>query len=78
MGNHMRFFGHGVHAEDYRMWFQSVLTFQPMFPESITGSNVAWSLATHMLFVDLFFLYFPFSKLVHTIGSFSSNLVRSE
>lgn len=78
MGNHMRFFGHGVHAVDYRTWFQSLIAFKPVFPDAIANSNIAWSLGTHMLFVDLFFLYFPFSKLVHTIGSFSANLVRSE
>lgn len=78
MGNHMRFFGEGVHAGDYRAWFQSLLAFKPMVPAKIAESNVGWSLGTHMLFVDLLLIYFPFSKLVHVIGSFSANLVRSE
>jgi nitrate reductase gamma subunit len=78
MGNHMRFFGHGVHATDYREWFLSLLAFKPVFPAVLTGSNISWSLGTHMLFVDVLFIYFPFSKLVHTIGSLSSNFVRSE
>ncbi|HSQ22197.1 MAG TPA: respiratory nitrate reductase subunit gamma [Coriobacteriia bacterium] len=77
MGNHMRFVGH-VHAETYREWFQSLLLFRPVIPTEIANSNVGWSLGTHMLFVNLFLIYFPFSKLVHTIGSFSANLVRSE
>ena len=77
MGNHMRFLGH-VHAETYREWFQSLLVFKPVIPAEITNSNVGWSLGTHMLFTNLFLIYFPFSKLVHTIGSFSANLVRSE
>lgn len=76
MGNHMRFFGEGVHAEDYRAWFTSLWAFRPAFPEELR--NVGWSLGTHMLFVNLLFIYFPFSKLVHTIGAFSANLVRSE
>lgn len=76
MGNHMRFFGEGVHAADYRAWFTSLLAFKPAFPDVLR--NVGWSLGTHMLFVDLLFIYFPFSKLVHTIGAFSANLVRSE
>lgn len=76
MGNHMRFFGEGVHAADYRQWFQSLLVFKPVIPESL--SSVGWSLGTHMLFVDALLIYFPFSKLVHTIGSFGANLVRSE
>lgn len=77
MGNHMRFLGH-VHAETYREWFQSLLLFRPTIPAEIANSNVGWSLGTHMLFTNLFLMYFPFSKLVHSIGSFSANLVRSE
>ncbi len=79
MGDHMRFvYGDIIHADTYRAWFQSLLTFKPMFPEKLLSGNVGWSLGTHMLFTDLFLIYFPFSKLVHTIGSFSSNRVRSE
>ena len=59
-------------------WFQSLLLFRPQVPNEIAASNVAWSLGTHMLFVDLFLMYFPFSKMVHAIGTFSLNLVRSE
>ncbi len=77
MGNHMRFLGH-VSAETYREWFQSLLVFRPVIPAEISRSNVGWSLGTHMLFVNVLFVYFPFSKLVHTIGAFSANLVRSE
>jgi nitrate reductase gamma subunit len=79
MGDHMRFvYGGIIHAATYREWFQSLLTFKPAFPAELLHGNVGWSLGTHMLFTDLFLIYFPFSKLVHTIGSFSSNLVRSE
>jgi len=79
MGDHMRFvYGGVIHAETYREWFQSLLTFAPVLPDKLLASNVGISLGTHMLFTDLFLIYFPFSKLVHTIGSFSSNLVRSE
>ncbi len=77
MGNHMRFFGH-VHAAEYREWFQSLLLLKPHVPDAIRTSNVGWSLGTHMLFVNLFLIYFPFSKLVHAVGSLSANFVRSE
>lgn len=79
MGDHMRFvYGDIVHAATYREWFMSVMTFKPAFPAKLLESNVGISLGTHMLFTDLFLMYFPFSKLVHSIGAFSSNLVRSE
>ncbi len=77
MGDHMRFVGH-IHAETYREWFQSLLVFKPEIPTEILSSKTGWSLGAHMLFTDLFLIYFPFSKLVHTIGAFSANLVRSE
>lgn len=77
MGDHLRFVGH-LHAPTYIAWFQSLLLFRPQIPNEIAASNVAWSLGTHMLFVDLFLIYFPFSKMVHTLGTFSLNLVRSE
>lgn len=79
MGDHMRFvYGDIVHAATYREWFLSLLAFKPMFPAELLHGNVGVSLGTHMLFTDLFLIYFPFSKMVHAIGAFSSNLVRSE
>lgn len=79
MGNHMRFvYGDIVHAEPYREWFLSLLAFRPHFPAELTSSNVGWSLGTHMLFIDMLLIYFPFSKLIHLIGSLSTNYVRSE
>lgn len=77
MGDHMRFVG-TIHAETYREWFQSLLVFKPEIPAEILGSSTGWSLGGHMLFTDLFLIYFPFSKLVHAVGAFSANLVRSE
>lgn len=79
MGDHMRFvYGGTIHAATYREWFLSLMTFKPAFPAELLEGNVGWSLGTHMLFTNLFLMYFPFSKLVHAIGSFSANLVRSE
>jgi nitrate reductase gamma subunit len=79
MGDHLRFvYGSYVHADTYRAWFQSLLAFKPALPEKLLSGTIGWSLGTHMLFTDLFLIYFPFSKLVHAIGAFSANLVRSE
>ena len=79
MGDHMRFvYGSTIHAATYREWFLSLMVFRPSFPAELTSSNVAFSLGTHMLFVDLFLIYFPFSKLVHSVGALVSNYVRSE
>ncbi|MDY0340140.1 MAG: respiratory nitrate reductase subunit gamma [Coriobacteriia bacterium] len=77
MGDHMRFVGN-LEADTYRVWFNSILALKPVIPVEMIGSNTGLSLGTHMLFTDLFLIYFPFSKMVHAIGAFSSNLVRSE
>lgn len=76
MGDHLRFVG-ALHAPVYIAWFQSLLRFQPSFPAALADSGEKWALDWHMLFVSAFLIYFPFSKLTHAIGAFSTNLVRS-
>jgi nitrate reductase gamma subunit len=41
------------------------------------SSATRFALDWHMLFVDAFLVYFPFSKLTHAVGAFATNLVRS-
>ena len=77
LGDHMRFFG-TVHTEDYREYFQSILRFKPEFNEALAQSQTKWVLSWHVLLVNLFVIYFPFSKLVHVIGTFFTNKIRSE
>ncbi|UCE97598.1 MAG: respiratory nitrate reductase subunit gamma [Dehalococcoidia bacterium] len=76
-GNHLRFFG-DVHVADYREYIHSLLAFRPAFPEAIVESSTKWVLVSHVLTSNLLFIYFPFSKLIHSVGTFASNLVRSE
>ena len=75
MGDHMRFIGK-IHAADYRIYFQSLLAFNPAFPKVLADSSTKWALVSHVLFANLLFIYFPFSKLVHVIATFPANLVR--
>ncbi len=77
LGDHLRFFG-GFKVEDYRLYMQSVLTFKPAYPEGIATSGAKWVLTMHVFFVNLFVIYFPFSKLTHAIGTFAVNKVRSD
>ena len=76
MGDHLRFVG-GLHAETYQAWFASLMAFRPAFPAELADSTTRFALNWHMLFVDAFLIYFPFSKLTHAIGAFATNLVRS-
>ena len=40
-------------------------------------SSTRLALNWHMLFVDAFLIYFPFSKMTHAVGAFATNAVRS-
>jgi len=75
MGDHMRFLGK-IHAGDYRAYLQSLLAFRPAFPKVLAESSTKWTLDFHVLFANLLFIYFPFSKLVHVIATFPANLAR--
>jgi nitrate reductase gamma subunit len=76
-GNHLRFFG-DVHVAEYREYIHSLLVFRPAFPEAIAESATKWVLVSHVLTANILLIYFPFSKLVHSIGTFTANLIRSE
>jgi nitrate reductase gamma subunit len=75
MGNLMRFAG-DIHVGEYRAYLQSLLSFRPAFPEALAASSTKWALVFHVLFANLVFIFFPFSKLVHVIATFPANLAR--
>lgn len=76
-GNHMRFFG-DIHVTEYREYIHSLLAFRPAFPEAITEASTKWVLVSHVLTSNILLIYFPFSKLIHSVGTFAGNLIRSE
>jgi len=76
MGDHLRFVGE-LHAATYQAWFASLMAFKPAFPPELANSSTRLALNWHMLFVDAFLIYFPFSKMTHAVGAFATNLVRS-
>ena len=77
LGDHLRFFAK-FSVEDYRAYVQSLLVFKPSFPPVIAASGAKWCLVMQVFFVNLFVIYFPFSKLTHAIGTFAVNTVRSD
>ena len=77
LGDHLRFFAK-FKVEDYRAYVQSLLIFKPSFPEAIATSGAKWVLIMHVFFVNLFVIYFQFSKLTHAVGTFAVNVVRSD
>jgi len=75
LGNLMRFFG-DIHVADYRAYVQSLMVFEPALPPVLAASSNKWALLFHVLFANLLLICFPFSKLVHVIATFLSNLTR--
>ncbi len=62
----------------YREYMSSLLHFNPSFPSVIALKASKWVLVGHIFTANLLLIYFPFSKLVHSIGGFAGNLWRSE
>lgn len=75
MGNLMRF-GGDIHVADYRVYLQSLMVLRPTFPPALAASPTKWALVFHVLFANLVFILFPFSKLIHVIATFPANLAR--
>jgi nitrate reductase gamma subunit len=75
MGNLIRFFGN-IQVTDYRAYLHSLFVFRPSFPLTLAASSTKWAFVSHVLFANLLFICFPFSKLIHVIATFPANLAR--
>lgn len=77
LGDHLRF-TKPFELADYRAYMASLAALKPSFDSAIAESPAKWILVAHVLTANLLLIYFPFSKLVHSIGGFAGNLLRSE
>jgi nitrate reductase gamma subunit len=77
LGDHLRF-THAFDLSNYRDYMSSLLHFRPAFDTTIRFGGEKWVLVAHVFTANLLLMYFPFSKLVHSIGGFAGNLLRSE
>ena len=77
LGDHLRF-TQAFDLATYRDYISGLLHFKPAFSTIINLSPDKWVLDGHILTANLLLIYFPFSKLVHSIGGFAGNLLRSE
>lgn len=77
LGDHLRFFADFA-ITDYQAYVKSLLAFSPSFPAAIAASEARWVLSAHVFTASILLAYFPFSKLVHFVGSFAGNLIRGE
>ena len=77
LGDHLRL-THPFELGDYRAYMASLVSLRPSYPDAIAESPARWVLTGHVLTACMLLIYFPFSKLIHAIGGFAGNLLRSE
>ena len=63
-------------VEDYRSYLQSLLFLQPDVPDTMTFSGHSFMMVLHVFFANLFLMFFPFSKIMHSFFSLAMNKLR--
>lgn len=63
-------------VEDYRMYLMSLLTLQPELPDGILFTGHSFMLVVHVFFANLFLMFFPFSKIMHSFLALPVNKLR--
>ncbi len=62
--------GFDIPVTDYRSYLSSMIAFNPLLPEGITGSPHYVLIVLHVFFANLFLMLFPFSKMIHSAFTF--------
>lgn len=63
-------------VSDYRDYLSSLLYLRPALPDSIVSSGHSFMLVLHVFFANLFLMFFPFSKIMHSFFSLPINKLR--
>jgi len=63
-------------VDDYREYLSSLLYLRPELPMGITSSGHSFMLVLHVFFANLFLMFFPFSKIMHSFFSLPLNRLR--
>jgi nitrate reductase gamma subunit len=65
-----------VSVEDYRVYLSNLFLLKPTLPVGITMSGHSFMLVLHVFFANLFLMFFPFSKIMHSFVSLPMNKMR--
>jgi nitrate reductase gamma subunit len=65
-----------VSVEDYRSYLSNLFLLKPELPVGITMSGHSFMLVLHVFFANLFLMFFPFSKIMHSFVSLAMNKMR--
>ena len=63
-------------VEDYREYLSNLLVLNPVSPSDLTLSGHSFMLVLHVFFANLFLLFFPFSKIMHSFFALPMNKLR--
>ena len=63
-------------VEDYRVYLSSLFYLRPELSSSLTLSGHSFMLVLHVFFANLFLMFFPFSKVMHSFLSLPMNKLR--
>jgi nitrate reductase gamma subunit len=69
-------YGFDIPVEAYRAYLGSLIRFSPTIPAEISGSPHQVILVIHILLANILFIYFPFSKVMHSVLAFFSNAIK--
>ena len=70
-------YGYGEMAVDeYRGYLSSLVYLRPELSEEITLPGHSFMLVLHIFFANLFLIFFPFSKIMHSFFSMAMNKLR--
>lgn len=72
-----RWYDYGeMQVGDYRAYLMSLVMLAPKLPEALTGSGHSFMLVLHVFFANLFIMFFPFSKIMHSFLALPINKLR--
>lgn len=63
-------------VDDYRAYLSSLLLFRPELPDAMTWTGHSFMLVLHVFFANLFLMFFPFSKIMHSFFALPLNKLR--
>ena len=62
--------GFDIQVSDYRAYLSSLFAFKPVIPSEISDSPHYVLMVIHVFFANLVMIFFPFSKMIHSVFVF--------
>ncbi len=68
--------GFDIQVGDFRAYLSSLFAFNPIIPEEISESPHYILLVIHIFLANLFMIFFPFSKMIHSVFVFFAHKIK--